>query len=303
MEYNVSVVGFGDNVVDIYTHSNKQYPGGNCVNFAVYAKMFGAKRSAYMGYFGSDDIAEFVISVLNELGNADHVIEALHNEKIETVKCKKISGENGYSRCKLENGDRVFLDYNEGGVRSRHIYELDEFDIEYLKQFDLVHCGNYCYMESQLPKIKEANIPLSFDFSDDSTEEYYMQIAPLVTYAFCSYDGTDEEVKKHLKKVSDLGPEIVCASRGAKGCMLYCNGKYYEQKAVPIEKVVDTMGAGDSLITTFMVGYTDARKKGISQDEAIVSSIAEAAKFAAEICQIDGAFGYGREILMDKLKN
>ena len=290
MEYNVSVVGFGDNVVDIYTHSNKQYPGGNCVNFAVYAKMFGAKRSAYMGYFGTDV-------------NADHVIEALHNEKIETVKCKKISGENGYSRCKLENGDRVFLDYNEGGVRSRHIYELDEFDIEYLKQFDLVHCGNYCYMESQLPKIKEANIPLSFDFSDDSTEEYYMQIAPLVTYAFCSYDGTDEEVKKHLKKVSDLGPEIVCASRGAKGCMLYCNGKYYEQKAVPIEKVVDTMGAGDSLITTFMVGYTDARKKGISQDEAIVSSIAEAAKFAAEICQIDGAFGYGREIRMDKLKN
>lgn len=290
MEYNVSVVGFGDNVVDIYTHSNKQYPGGNCVNFAVYAKMFGAKRSAYMGYFGTDV-------------NADHVIEALHNEKIETVKCKKISGENGYSRCKLENGDRVFLDYNEGGVRSRHIYELDEFDIEYLKQFDLVHCGNYCYMESQLPKIKEANIPLSFDFSEDSTEEYYMQIAPLVTYAFCSYDGTDEEVKKHLKKVSDLGPEIVCASRGAKGCMLYCNGKYYEQKAVPIEKVVDTMGAGDSLITTFMVGYTDARKKGISQDEAIVSSIAEAAKFAAEICQIDGAFGYGREILMDKLKN
>ena len=290
MEYNVSVVGFGDNVVDIYTHSNKQYPGGNCVNFAVYAKMFGAKRSAYMGYFGTDV-------------NADHVIEALHNEKIETVKCKKISGENGYSRCKLENGDRVFLDYNEGGVRSRHIYELDEFDIEYLKQFDLVHCGNYCYMESQLPKIKEANIPLSFDFSDDSTEEYYMQIAPLVTYAFCSYDGTDEEVKKHLKKVSDLGPEIVCASRGAKGCMLYCNGKYYEQKAVPIEKVVDTMGAGDSLITTFMVGYTDARKKGISQDEAIVSSIAEAAKFAAENCQIDGAFGYGREILMDKLKN
>ena len=290
MEYNVSVVGFGDNVVDIYTHSNKQYPGGNCVNFAVYAKMFGAKRSAYMGYFGTDV-------------NADNVIEALHNEKIETVKCKKISGENGYSRCKLENGDRVFLDYNEGGVRSRHIYELDEFDIEYLKQFDLVHCGNYCYMESQLPKIKEANIPLSFDFSDDSTEEYYMQIAPLVTYAFCSYDGTDEEVKKHLKKVSDLGPEIVCASRGAKGCMLYCNGKYYEQKAVPIEKVVDTMGAGDSLITTFMVGYTDARKKGISQDEAIVSSIAEAAKFAAEICQIDGAFGYGREILMDKLKN
>ena len=48
MKYDVSVVGFGDNVVDIYTHENVQYPGGNCVNLAVYAKMFGAKRCAYM---------------------------------------------------------------------------------------------------------------------------------------------------------------------------------------------------------------------------------------------------------------
>ena len=54
MKYDVSVVGFGDNVVDIYTHENVQYPGGNCVNLAVYAKMFGAKRCAYMGYFGTD---------------------------------------------------------------------------------------------------------------------------------------------------------------------------------------------------------------------------------------------------------
>ena len=117
MKYDVSVVGFGDNVVDIYTHMNRQYPGGNCVNLAVYAKMFGAKRCAYMGYFGTDV-------------NADHVIETLRKEKIEMVKCKKIPGENGYSRCMLQDGDRVFLDYNEGGVRSRHIYELDEFDLE-----------------------------------------------------------------------------------------------------------------------------------------------------------------------------
>ena len=208
MEYNVSVVGFGDNVVDIYTHSNKQYPGGNCVNFAVYAKMFGAKRSAYMGYFGTDV-------------NADHVIEALHNEKIETVKCKKISGENGYSRCKLENGDRVFLDYNEGGVRSRHIYELDEFDIEYLKQFDLVHCGNYCYMESQLPKIKEANIPLSFDFSDDSTEEYYMQIAPLVTYAFCHMTEQMKEVKKAFEKTFQISDRKLYALPAVQRVVCY----------------------------------------------------------------------------------
>lgn len=289
MKYDVSVVGFGDNVVDIYTHTNRQYPGGNCVNLAVYAKMFGAKRCAYMGYFGTDV-------------NADHVIETLRKENIEMVKCKKIPGENGYSRCKLENGDRVFLDYNEGGVRSRHIYELDEFDLEYLAQFDLVHSGNYCYMESQLPKIKEAGLPLSFDFSDDSDDAYYEKIAPLVTYAFCSFEGTDEETQEHLKKVAAYGPKIVCASRGAKGCMIYANGKFYIQNAVPIEKAIDTMGAGDSLITTFMVGFLDAIKKGVDEEKAIKTSIANAAEFASKVCQMEGAFGYGREVLIDSLK-
>lgn len=289
MKYDISTLGFGDNVVDIYTHTNRQYPGGNCVNFAVYAKRFGAKRSAYMGYFGTDV-------------NAEHVIEALRTENIELIKCKKIPGENGYSRCKLENGDRVFLDYNEGGVRSRNIYVLDEFDIEYMRQFDLVHSGNYCYMESQLPVIQKAGIPLSFDFSDDSDDAYYEKIAPMVTYAFCSFSGDDSEVKAHLKKVASFGPKIACASRGAKGCMIYANGKFYEQNAVPIEKVVDTMGAGDSLITSFMVGYLDAKKKGIDEETAIKESIAEAAKFASRICQVEGAFGYGKEVLLDKLR-
>ncbi len=288
--YEVSVVGFGDNVVDIYTHTNRQYPGGNCVNFAVYAKMFGVKRSAYMGYFGTD-------------ANAEHVISALRDQGIELVKCRKIPGENGYSRCTLKDGDRVFLDYNEGGVRSRHIYELDEFDLEYLSQFDLIHCGNYCYMESQLPKIKDAGLPLSFDFSDDSDRAYYEKIAPLVTYAFCSFDGTDEEVREHLKLVASLGPEIVCASRGAKGCMIYAEGIFTEQAAVPIEQVTDTMGAGDSLITTFMAGYLSMRKQGIPKQEAIRASIEAAAQFAAKVCQMEGAFGYGREVLIDALRD
>lgn len=54
MKYPVKVLGFGDNVVDKYEHLKIMYPGGNAVNFAVYAKKFGAERSAYMGIFGND---------------------------------------------------------------------------------------------------------------------------------------------------------------------------------------------------------------------------------------------------------
>lgn len=285
MSYDVSVLGFGDNVVDIYVHKNIQYPGGNCVNFAVYAKMFGAKRAAYMGYFGTDL-------------NASQVIEALEDNQIETIKCKEVEGENGFSRCTLKDGDRVFLDCNNGGVRGKNPFVLDRFDMEYLKQFDLVHSGNYCFTENELEKIHKAGILLSFDFSDDSDEEYYKRVAPNIDFAFCSFDGNEEEVKAHLEAIVALGPKIACASRGEDGCIIYDGNQFYKQTAEPLEKVEDTMGAGDSLITSFMVGYVDRLKKGITGEIALKESIAEAAKFAAKVCQINGAFGYGKEFIL-----
>ena len=280
--YDVSALGFGDNVVDKYEHIKTMYPGGNCVNFAVYAKMFGAKRSAYMGYFGNDAEAEHVMYALDDIG-------------IETVKCKQLEGENGCARATLVDGDRVFLGSNEGGIRGKTPYVLDRFDLEYIRQFDFVHSGNYCFMEKELPKIHEAGVPISFDFSDDSEDSYYAEVAPTVDYAFCSFDGTDEEAREHLKKIVSYGPKLAVASRGADGCILYDGQEYYVQKAVPIKEVVDTMGAGDSLITSFMVDYTDHLKKGITGETAIRESLAAAAEFASKVCGMNGAFGYGKK--------
>lgn len=214
---------------------------------------------------------------------------------IETVKCKQLEGENGCARATLVDGDRVFLGSNEGGIRGKTPYVLDRFDLEYIRQFDFVHSGNYCFMEKELPKIREAGVPISFDFSDDSEDSYYAEVAPTVDYAFCSFDGTDEEAREHLKKIVSYGPKLAVASRGADGCILYDGQEYYVQKAVAIKEVVDTMGAGDSLITSFMVAYTDHLKKGITGETAIRESLAAAAEFASKVCGMNGAFGYGKK--------
>ena len=88
------------------------------------------------------------------------------------------------------DGDRVFLGSNEGGIRGDARYVLDRFDLSYMNQFDVVHSGNYCFTERELPKLKAAGVTVSFDFSDDSTDEYYEQIAPYVDFAFCvGYGG------------------------------------------------------------------------------------------------------------------
>lgn len=281
LEHQVKILGFGDNVVDMYEHLRTMYPGGNCVNACVYAKRFGVEKSAYMGYFGNDDNAEYVIRVLNEIG-------------IEMVKCKQLEGENGWSKVTLKDGDRVFVDWNDGGIRGKTPYILDRFDLEYIRGFDVVHSGNYCFTESELSKIKECGVKVSFDFSDDSTEEYYKSVLPNVDYAFCSFDGDEESLKSHLQMMIDYGAKLATASRGSEGCVLYDGKNFYRQSATKIDTVVDTMGAGDSLITSFLIGYLDRKKKNIEESQAIKEALSDASKFAAEICGLEGAFGFGR---------
>lgn len=282
MTYHVNVLGFGDNVVDKYEHLKTMYPGGNTVNFAVYAKMFGAQRAAYMGIFGDDKEAE-------------HVITSMQEEDIELIKCRQVVGENGCARATVIDNDRVFLGSNEGGIRGEMLFALDRFDMEYVKQFDLVHSGNYCFTERQLPKIKKAGVPISFDFSDDSTKEYYEQIAPMVDYAFMSCSEMSEaDVKEYLKMVVGLGPKFACASRGADGCIAYDGKEFYHQSAKPVENIVDTMGAGDSLLTSFLVGYVEKVKDGKAGPDAIRECLDKAAGFASKICGVAGAWGHGK---------
>lgn len=47
MGFDVSIVGFGDNVVDRYEHLGVMYPGGNAANVAVYARWLGAARGLH----------------------------------------------------------------------------------------------------------------------------------------------------------------------------------------------------------------------------------------------------------------
>lgn len=91
----MKVLGIGDNVVDKYVHLKMMYPGGNALNFSVFAKKLGAE-AAFMGVFGDDREARHVESTVREL-------------EIDISRCRHFSGENGCARVTLENGDRVFL--------------------------------------------------------------------------------------------------------------------------------------------------------------------------------------------------
>lgn len=266
----VKVLGLGDNVVDIYEHIHTMYPGGNALNFAVYAKRLGAE-AAYLGVFGSDEAAAHVLDSIEKIG-------------LDNSHSKHYEGENGAARVTLKDGDRVFIGSNKGGVLREIGLNLTEGDLEYINGFDLVHAGLYGYTESELPKIEA---PISFDFSSDFTDEKINQIAPLVNYAFFSASHlTQEEVRDLMIKVTGLGPELVLCTMGEDGALLYDGTEFYAQKP-KLVKAVDTMGAGDSFITCFLVNYIAGTD--------IKTSLEKAADFAAKQVLVEGSFGFGKE--------
>jgi len=275
----MKVIGVGDNVVDKYTHIRTMYPGGNALNFSVYAKRLGAD-SAYLGIFGSDEAAQHIQDVLSEMD-------------IETSHCRIMQGENGFALVGLENGDRVFLGSNEGGIRKHYKLEFDAKDLSYIKQFDLLHTSKYSYMEGELEKLKAAGIPVSFDFSDDFTEEYLEQVGPYVDYSIlsCSHLG-ENETKMLARKMVELGSTIVIATRGSAGAIIFDGNSFFYQKPHLVE-AVDTLGAGDSFLTAFLLEYIEKSKEG-AKDILLKAALEKAAEFAAKTCLVEGAFGFGK---------
>ena len=114
-----------------------------------------------------------------------------------------------------------------------------------------------------------------------------------------------------MKRIEEYGcKHVVMATRGSKGAFLRIDGKFYEQSPYLVD-AVDTMAAGYSFITSFLINYVDGMKdcvefpekagnRGITtkeeyQDALIKTSLYRAAVFAAGNCQRDGSFGYGKK--------
>lgn len=276
----VKVIGIGDNVVDKYVDIRTMYPGGNALNFSVYAKQLGAE-SAYMGTFGTDEAAVHIQQTLAEIG-------------VDTTRCRQVEGENGYAMVGLEDGDRVFLYSNNGGVGSTHKLALSEDDLAYIKGYDLVHTSRYSYIEAELEKLKKIGVRVAFDFSDDFTEDYLQDVCPYIDFSFLSCSHlSNSEVRELLQRVYDMGSRIVVATMGSKGAVLYNGTEFYRQQPHLVE-AVDTLGAGDSFITAFLLNYIQHDPESrVNIEKSIKESLDKGAALAAKNCMVDGAFGYG----------
>ncbi|MCS0635812.1 PfkB family carbohydrate kinase [Streptomyces sp. LP05-1] len=283
------VLGFGDNVVDRFLDRGTDYPGGNCVNVAVHARRLGAD-AAYLGVFGDDGLGSFLRSAVAAQGVALERSVVRH-------------GESGVSTLEVRDGDRVFLDYNGGGVTVREPLELDAGLLAYAASFSLVHSSVYSRTESQLPRLAGAGPLVSFDLSDEDeyrTPEYLDRICPHADLVLLSCSRLDEPATRALlAEAVRRGAGLALATRGLAGAVAYDGLSTVAAPARPVvgpRAVADTMGCGDAFLAGFVVsllrdGWSRAAPPS---PEALDRALRQGAEAAYQQCFVEAAFGGGR---------
>lgn len=272
----MNLIAIGDNVVDCYLDQQKYYPGGNCVNVAVNAKRNGAEKVAYIGIFGNDD-------------KANHIKYALAEELIDFKHSRTAIGISGQPQVTLtEEGDRAFVGGAKNTVQHKFALQLIAEDLAYIQEFDICHVSCYSSMENELDKLSNV-IDISFDFSNRTDLSYINSIAEHIKYAFFSVaELSEEELAIFLEETKKLNFEVLVLTRGSLPALFIKNGVTVVQKLKPIQ-VLDTMGAGDSLIASFLVHYTNGMELEVA--------IEKATKSAETTCGFYGGFGYPKELI------
>lgn len=267
----MDVISIGDNVVDCYLDQGKYYPGGNAVNFAVGCKRYGATHSSYIGVFATDD-------------KADHIKFALDKEGIDFNYSRTVVGISGQPQVNIdESGDRIFVGSRKDTVQHKVRLRLTEEDYKYIENYNLCHTSCFSWLEDELPLLSKS-INISFDFSDNINKEYFEKVCPYIKYAFISGSNLSEkQLRDLICFLSQFNIEIIGITRGNKPAIFIKDQQKYTQEVKEIE-VKDTMGAGDSFISAFLVDYI--------KHMDITRALSFAAEYASETCKISGGFGY-----------
>ena len=298
----IKAVGVGDYVIDRYYHYGLMFPGGNALNFAVYSKQLGC-GAAFVGILADDKFAEIVTEAIDARG-------------VDRSKCVRVHGKTWLCNTRLENGERTISDDNDGGVVKTQPLKIGNGLLDYLRGFDIIHTNVNGYLGKEIEKLKLTGVPVIYDYSDIwQSEEDLLEICPYINFAFFSGKKLPQaELKQLLRLIVDNGCELAICTIGEQGSIVYDGNKYYIEKPYPYNinsEVLDTLGAGDSFLTGFIITYIEGYKryKSIVGQEAQKYTTAEGDKdfksnlikhsmqvgnlLAIRNCMVLGAFNHG----------
>ena len=277
LDYTIIIDKFNLNEINT---SVREYilPGGKGINVSIILKRLGID-SVVLGF-----ISGFT---------GEEIKRIVETEKIET-NFINLKTENSRINVKILEENRETAINSKGPlVEKKYIEELYQ-KLELLKKDDiLVLSGSVPngmdedIYEKICEKIKEYNIKIVVD----STKELLLNTLKYNPFLikpnhhelgeiFNTKITSKDEAIEYAKKLQKMGARNVLVSMGGDGSVLLDeNGKSYKKEAIKNKNVINTVGAGDSMVAGFLAGYLkyqnyeDALKLGISSATATVNSV------------------------------
>ena len=234
------------------TETEKILPGGKGLNVSTVLRNLGVESTA-LGF-----IAGFT---------GEELKKDIEKRKIKTdfIKVKK-----GITRInvKISSKEETALNGNGPEITEENIKQLFR-KIDNIKNGDTVilagnipKCINNNIYEIICKKLEQNNVR----FIVDATKELLMNVLKYKPFlikpnkeeleeTFKEKIETKEEIIEHAKKLQKMGAQNVLISLGGEGAILVTseNKEYFIN--APKGKVLNTVGAGDSMVAGFVAGY------------------------------------------------
>jgi fructoselysine 6-kinase len=266
MSANATLIAVGDNCLDAYLTKGFVTVGGNALNVAVQWKRQGY-NARYFGALGRDEEAQIML-------------EAIEHAGLERTDVEIADGSSAVTLLADDAGERRFL-LESLGVGA-NFYPRSEYYDELLSA-DWVHLGTNSN-ENLVRKLVADGVRFSVDLSTRHLD-LPLDDVPLV---FASGpDDPAEPVEPLIETFKRAGAQQVVITCGKRGSFYDNGSELFSAGSVPVA-VVDTCGAGDSFIATFLASR-------FVEGQAEAASLHRSAMRASETCTHLG--GFPQEIL------
>lgn len=154
------------------------------------------------------------------------------------------------------------------------------------EKYDIIVACNINYNRQLLKALKTSGKTIATDVHvlTDINDKYNREFMEAADILFLSDEGIQENPEDFIRQIeSTYHNDIIVLGQGSKGALMYVKkeDKFYDEPAKKAPKVVNTVGAGDSLFSCFISSYA----KGMTPVEALDKAQA----FAAYKIGFDGA--------------
>ena len=259
----------GENLMDMIQVDNhyqnvlfKAIPGGSPYNLALAAGRQGVR----VGY----------VTPISEDSNGDQLVADLLSSNVQVLG-PRVPEPTSLAMVNIEGGTPSYAFYREG--TAERLVNLEKLTKNLTDDVAIFHIGSLALTggsdalvwEEFLCKAMERGIKVSLDPNVRPSlvgepDVYRQRIKRLMTKVdilklsdedllWLFNENTDESsALSELRAIANA--ELLILTRGSKGSSIWHNDKWYAAPAYPVDKLSDTVGAGDTFMASVLVWLT-----------------------------------------------